>query len=300
MKVHHLNCGSLAPAGRRALNGDGGWFDRARLVCHCLLVEAPRGLVLIDTGFGTADIADPRRLGTTAKMIRPVLRTADTALRQVVDLGYSPGDVRDIVVTHLDFDHAGGLSDFPHARVHVHSAEFAAAVNPRSIREKRRYRPVQWAHNPRWVEYGMTGEEWFGFAAARNIAGIPDLMMIPLAGHTRGHVGLVVKSGDRWLVHAGDAYFHEGQMAEPYRCPRGLTLFQAMTQTRRRERLDNLARLRELRAAEDVTVFSAHSAVEFEQVKAGKPVPDRNDAARSDRAVLEDADLDAEDGRPTG
>lgn len=268
MRVHHLNCGTLAPRGRRFVNGDGGWFETGRMVCHCLLIEGPRGLVLVDTGFGTADIADPRRLGVVSRLLSPVLRTADTALRQVAALGYAPGDVRDIVVTHLDFDHAGGLADFPGARVHVHSTEFAAAVSPRSFRDRRRYRPAQWAHNPRWVEYGMTGEEWFGFSSARNIAGMPEIIMIPLAGHTRGHVGVVVRSGDGWLVHAGDAYFHDGQLGERHRCPGGLGVFQAVCQSRRRDRLDNIARLRELRTVDGVTVFSAHSPVEFDRVRA--------------------------------
>ncbi len=62
-------------------------------------------------------------------LIRPRLEVAETALRQIADLGFRIDDVRHIVPTHLDLDHAGGLADFPEATVHVHAAELRAANN---------------------------------------------------------------------------------------------------------------------------------------------------------------------------
>ena len=46
MRIHHLNCGSFCPTGRRAINGTGGWLETSFLSCHCLLVETGDGLVL--------------------------------------------------------------------------------------------------------------------------------------------------------------------------------------------------------------------------------------------------------------
>ncbi|MGM7388810.1 MBL fold metallo-hydrolase, partial [Acinetobacter baumannii] len=51
-KIHHLKCGSMCPV-CAPLFGQRGW--KAEIVCHCLLVETDRGLVLIDTGFGLQD-----------------------------------------------------------------------------------------------------------------------------------------------------------------------------------------------------------------------------------------------------
>jgi hypothetical protein len=44
MRIHHLNTGTMCPIGRRFVNGTGGIFQRARMVCHCLLVETNDGL----------------------------------------------------------------------------------------------------------------------------------------------------------------------------------------------------------------------------------------------------------------
>jgi hypothetical protein len=63
MRIHHLNSGTMCPIGRRFVNGTGGIFERARMVCHCLLVETNDGLALVDTGIGLDDIAEPLRLG---------------------------------------------------------------------------------------------------------------------------------------------------------------------------------------------------------------------------------------------
>lgn len=143
-KVHHLNCGTFCPACRPWINGDGRWRDRGTLVCHCLLIETNDGLVLIDTGLGTQDIEQPQQLGKLfLTMAQPRLTQAETALYQVQALGFQPQDVRHIVLTHLDLDHAGGLADFPQATVHVHAAEYEAARHPKWF-EKSRYRSNQW------------------------------------------------------------------------------------------------------------------------------------------------------------
>ncbi|MGC2038290.1 MAG: MBL fold metallo-hydrolase, partial [Paraburkholderia caledonica] len=58
MIVHHLNCISTCPLGRRLMDGrTRSLAERGLLTCHCLLVETTAGLVLVDTGFGLRDVA---------------------------------------------------------------------------------------------------------------------------------------------------------------------------------------------------------------------------------------------------
>lgn len=79
---------------------------------------------------GVADVRNPDdTLGADwVAMAEPVLAEEETAVRQVAALGYTPEDVRHIVVTHLDVDHCGGLPDFPDAQVHVLAKELEAAT----------------------------------------------------------------------------------------------------------------------------------------------------------------------------
>lgn len=269
MRVHHLNCATMRPPLGRLVNGTGGLFDAGHMVCHCLLVETDDGLVLVDTGLGREDVADPaRRLGKDfVRLVRPALDDAETALTQIGRLGHRAADVRHIVVTHLDLDHAGALSDFPAAQVHVYDAEYAAATAPATFLERRRYRKAQWAHGPAWVRHTVRGERWHGFDAVTQLAGLaPELLLVPLHGHSRGHCGVAVQTPAGWLLHAGDAYFHRDEVHAPTRrCPGALDVFQRVVQIDGPTRVANQTRLRALAAdhGSTVAIFSAHDPAEF-------------------------------------
>lgn len=266
--VHHVNCASMAP-----LPSFGGRVVPARMVAHCLIVETADRLVLVDSGFGTADLESQRMGRAFITAMRPALDPAETAASHVRALGHDPDDVTDIVLTHLDLDHAGGIGDFPGARVHVFADELAAALAPATINEKQRYIAAQWAHGPQWVEHRVDGDDWFGFTSVRALG--DDLVMIPLRGHTRGHCGVAVRRpAGGWFLHAGDSYFNQGEKRTPPSCPPGLALFQTMVQVDAKARKGNQERLRSLHAdagpgsgaTETVTIFSAHDAAEFDDL----------------------------------
>lgn len=246
--------------------GEGRFLARGRIVCHCLLVETSEGLVLIDTGFGLGDLADPGRLGPSRHLLSPRYEESETAIRQVEALGFSADDVRHIVLTHLDLDHGGGLGDFPRARVHTMRKERDAAANP-IPKDRGRYRSAQWAHDPDWALYDVDGGRFFGFEAVRELSGLPpEILLVPLHGHSRGHAGVAVDTGDGWLLHAGDAYFFHGEMdpAGP-RCTLGFRAFQSLVAFDDERRKWNQRRLLALvrEHGHEVRVFSAHDAAEF-------------------------------------
>ena len=252
MKVHHLNCGSM-PMG---------------MVDHCLLIETAVSLVLVDTGFGLDCGRRPGDvLGVGRRLLRPALDEAETAYRQIEALGYDPHDVRHVVLTHLDFDHAGGIADFPWATVHVHGPEYRAAMKPANS-EMFRYRSAEWAHRPNW-QINENGKDatWFGFRAVRDLPGLPpEILLVPLYGHTRGHVGVAVDTGSGWLLHAGDAFLN-GLQLHPM-LP-GLFFADALYGVPDAKlgysRLKNLRRLIDLdrNHRDDVTVFSSHDPFAF-------------------------------------
>ena len=273
MKVHHLNCISSCPLGGALMDGQSRSL-RGRLACHCMLIETPTTLVLVDTGFGLRDVDDPRsRLSKFfLALLSPEFRHQMTAIRQIERLGYEARDVRHIVLTHLDFDHAGGLDDFPEAAVHMLEDERASATAQRSLLDRMRYRPQQWSTRANWRTYRPgVGEKWFGFECVRELSGVPpEILLVPLIGHTLGHAGVAVDRGfNEWLLQAGDAYFYHAEMdlERPY-CTPGLRLYQWLMEKDRRARLRNQARLRALKREEGklVQITSSHDLHEFEQL----------------------------------
>jgi glyoxylase-like metal-dependent hydrolase (beta-lactamase superfamily II) len=270
MRVHHLNCGSLCPHGRSLINGEGRLRERGLIVCHCLAIETGDGVVLVDTGFGMEDARNPRQLGAIFGAMGASPKVETTALKQLEALGFGAGDVRQIVTTHLDPDHSGGLSDFPQAEVHVLSTELDAALHPR-LRDKPRYLDAHWKHNPRWVRHETGGDDWFGFESVRILPGVDaEVLLIPLSGHSLGHSGVALKTGDGWLLHCGDAYFNHGEVETPPNCPPGLRFFQNLNAADNKARKSNQGRLRELasRHGEEVTLLCSHYPHELERERA--------------------------------
>ena len=251
----------MCPHGQRLINGEGSVRGKATLICHCLLIEGADGLILVDTGFGLDDMRNTRQLGLIFDtLFRPQAREHETAIEQVRALGFDPRDVRHIVATHLDVDHAGGLPDFPEAQVHVLGRELKAALHPKLI-ERERYVAAHWAHGPRWVEHENGGEQWLGFESIRILPGSDEqILLVPLVGHTRGHTGVAVERDGRWLLHCGDAFFHRGELQTPPSCPPVLKAFQNVNSVENRVRRQNQERLRELAARHsgEVELFCSH------------------------------------------
>jgi len=111
---------------------EGELDERHRLTqaLNCLLVETPSGRVLVETGIGER-MGDHRKAqrGVAGEPILPSLRAA----------GFDPSSVDYVALSHLHFDHAGGLLTaageyaFPNARIVAQADEWDCALgtNPR-------------------------------------------------------------------------------------------------------------------------------------------------------------------------
>lgn len=255
MRVHHLIAALMRPPGL------GSAF-----ISHVLLVEAPDGLVLVDSGFGRDDLADMTRVGAARHALRVVADDAYTAAGGVQRLGFDPAAVRHIVLTHMDLDHVGGVGDFPNATVHTTANEWRAAVTDTRLLDRPRYFPVQWAKATAWQQHEGPGEAWHdGLSGHRVVDGVT---LVPLAGHTRGHAAVAVEGQDGLIVHAGDAAFDAsvfgaqvgGEALTPWWALRGFERFVA----RQPRRISaNHRVLRELDADPGVTVITAHDPRQF-------------------------------------
>ena len=103
----------------------------------------------------------------------------------------------------------------------------------------------------------------------RDLEGLPpEILLVPLVGHTRGHCGVAVQDAGGWLLLAGDAYVFHGEMdpAHP-RCPPGVRAYQRMMEVDRTARLANQDRLRGLvrQHAGSVRVVCSHDKLELER-----------------------------------
>lgn len=171
----------------------------------CTLVETDQGLVLIDTGPGLEDYARPHWMMRLFQVVTSIkMDPQEAAVNRVRQLGFKPEDVRHIILTHMHFDHCGGLPDFPWAKIHVHRREYETFTG-----KKRRWTDLAYiqrhiAHGPDLVLYDGSGGKWYDFDAIR-LPFTPEMWLVPLFGHTRGLCGVAVRLAEGWFFNATDA-----------------------------------------------------------------------------------------------
>ncbi|HEX4924757.1 MAG TPA: MBL fold metallo-hydrolase [Bdellovibrionales bacterium] len=251
MKVHHLNCGTYCT---RAIPFV---LDAAKLCTRCLLIESNDGLIAVDSGYGEADLfKDNLKADLSHKLFAEFPRPEETLKYHVTRLGFRAQDVRHIVLTHLDPDHAGGLKDFPDAQVHVYSFEYYKALQLRDTNPiwGYRLRGIDWSRAKQWRLYDDQGERWNGLECLRPLSGIKEeLALIPLAGHTPGHAGILVGSK---TLHVGDLYYHSSELEKEKSRYSALSTLLAFDNG---VRIKNLARVAEIKKNDPgLDVFSAH------------------------------------------
>ena len=196
MVIHKMNCFTC----------NARFSNRMKTGLLCLLVETNQGLVLVDTGLGRQDYSDPTWFTQFFRVVTSMpFDPSEAAVNRVRNLGADPEDVRHIILTHMHFDHCGGLPDFPWAKVHVHRKEYESFIHgPRRFKELA-YIRRNIAAVKEWNLYDATGKKWHGFDAIRLPGFEPPIWLIPLFGHSQGHCGVAIQTTTGWHFHCGDA-----------------------------------------------------------------------------------------------
>jgi N-acyl homoserine lactone hydrolase len=180
------------------------------------LVEHPSaGPILIDTGFHSVVASGSkqernRNLGLTGRVMgRSIeMEPEQSVASQLKAHGIDPGDVRLIVMTHMHFDHASGLSEFPGATVLVGEPEWRAARRRGS--QLRGYCEAQLdAHQSyRTVDFDAPGASPRGsFARTLDLFGDGSIVLAFTPGHSNGHMSVILRLSSREALIAGDAIY---------------------------------------------------------------------------------------------
>lgn len=159
-------------------------------------------IILVDTGY---DGEEGARRG------RPVRLNPVEAL---APLGIEPEAVTTIIVTHLHYDHAGGLKHFPNATIHLQAAEMAFATGPCMCQGamKAPYtadhvcEAVQRLYSGRVIFHEGDGEVREGLTVHR------------IGGHSKGLQAVRVLTEAGWMCLASDAahYYENFLEAKPF------------------------------------------------------------------------------------
>jgi glyoxylase-like metal-dependent hydrolase (beta-lactamase superfamily II) len=225
--------------------------NRIRLNLTCPLIMRGNDAIVVDTGIGN-------RLSAVE---RKIFDHGDGCLISGLKaLGMEPGDITHVILSHLHFDHCGGIvqrresgtlkATFPRAQIVVQRGEIEVARDSRNERLRAAYRHIGDCLEPvrAMIEAVSGGTEI-----------VPGVSTIVSGGHTADHQVALVESGGESFLHLADIVPTRSHMRGPWNQAYDLDAIRTMEQ-----KADYLKRAIEKRwwvsFAHDERVFAAQVA----------------------------------------
>lgn len=171
---------------------------------NVFLIEHRNGLVLFDTGMDPAIRADPSYISSPLgrwlldKIFQLSITPEDSLTHKLEALGFSAADVKLAIVSHLHFDHVGGISEIPDAELLVSAKEWEqlSALHPEHdwiLREHIELPSAKWCQ----IDFTSTDDPLLRpFGSSYDIFADGSMILLPTPGHTVGSMSLLVKSED--------------------------------------------------------------------------------------------------------
>jgi glyoxylase-like metal-dependent hydrolase (beta-lactamase superfamily II) len=179
------------------------------LPIYAWVIEHDEGPIVVDTG-ETSRVHQQGYFPNWHPFYRRATRFSvhpdEEIGRQLRALGIGARDVRQLVLTHLHTDHAGGLADLTNTQSWVAEQEFRRAAGFGG--KVQGYLPHRW---PRWWQPDFVrfdGGAFGPFEKSMSLTKSGDVLIVPTPGHTPHHISVVV-CGSPTLFLAGDTSYNQ-------------------------------------------------------------------------------------------
>jgi N-acyl homoserine lactone hydrolase len=209
LKLYVLHTGSVHMSGNIHFNRKSPAFksmpkdERFNPVLAYLVEHPEKGLVLLDTGLHESFCENA--CGNFGPLLGRVVKAKSEkgkdVVSQLASLGFSPPDIRYVILSHLHLDHTSGLPGFKHAEVYVDSAELKVAGSPMGMMggcAKAHLEGVEM----RSFQYGTAVEP---FDRVWDFFGDGSIFIIRTPGHTKGNVVVLLNAGEGPILLTFDA-----------------------------------------------------------------------------------------------
>ena len=224
-KIHLIQTGTVKiKKSQRRQEGKGGlgkvlWSKEWTkwLPIYAWVIEHTEGVIVVDTG-ETAQTSEagyfPRWQPYYKLAVRMNVPPEQEIGPQMKNLGLEPGDVQQVILTHLHTDHAGGMHHFPNSKFLVSEKEYQSALGlPGMIQG---YLPHRW---PKWFspEFIQLEPKDIGpFEESYTVTKASDVIIVPTPGHTPNHTSVIVKIDGISYFLAGDTSYTQELLLEKH------------------------------------------------------------------------------------
>lgn len=218
LRIHAFRTGAVRSLEGAAFAG-GSWTSVIDMGAWAFVIEHPTaGLVVFDTGLAQRARTEPEHYVGKLGALLGLLDVPPGAglAEQMRAAGLDPGDVTRVVLSHVHFDHTGGVPDFPNATVWIGAAEKLWVETGVSASDFVDLDPL--VGMPRWQAVDFTAEKPLAtLLGAHDLMGDGSLLVVDLSGHTPGSMGLIVRAAGSPVLLTGDAAWTEKSWRWPAR-----------------------------------------------------------------------------------
>lgn len=196
------------------------WVD---IPINFFAIEHPQGLVLFDTGLDPGIqndreyIKDPIVRFLMGRLFMLKMNNVENLAKKLAKKGLEVSEVKKVVISHLHFDHVGGVSQVPQAKFFISRAEWKKLSEPHPEREFifREHIDIPGA---RWtpIDFNHTRDPLFEpFGGYYDLMDDGSLILLPTPGHTPGSLSMLVRvEGKNPLLLVGDLAYNREMLME--------------------------------------------------------------------------------------
>jgi glyoxylase-like metal-dependent hydrolase (beta-lactamase superfamily II) len=191
--------------------------DAVSVPCPTFLIRHPSaGAIVVDTGLHPSIATDGMenfgRIG--ARFGHPALRSGEDLPSQLRSRGLDPGEVPVVVMTHLHFDHASAISEFPQSTFVLSETEWrAATAGPQPLLNGYRRVHFDFAFDYRTIDFDRGGiDSYATFGRSFDLFGDGSIRLAYTPGHSPGHISVIARLRERDFVIGGDTTYTVGQL----------------------------------------------------------------------------------------
>ncbi len=242
LRLVPLECGWLSTAASSVVAGLSG---NVELPIPSWLVIHPSGqTVVFDTGLHHELVEGvAARYPLMARQFVSRFTPEDKVSERLQQVDIDPSGVTNIVFSHLHFDHCGGTSLLPNARIIVQEAEWKSAHHPKLIEHE--------VYNP--ADFDL-GHDVLKVEGTHDVFGDGSVVCIPTPGHTAGHQSLRVNLESGPVVLTGDCVYWEQVLEEMLLPPFGFD---------HQMQLDSMQKLKQLRDEDGCRLLYGHDQAQW-------------------------------------
>lgn len=200
-----FHCGFFR-APQNVFTGTGSFRMKKFPFLAMLAVHSELGPIVIDAPFGHEG---PQNAGFLANgalsLLGPKFNPRWSIIERIRQIGYKSADVDNVLMTHLHFDHTGGMKELAHAKFFVHAQEWKYANSD----------AANLAKGFSKQDYQALGNvKTFSLPEEKDLFGDGSICAIDLRGHTPGQVGYRFKlANGEEVIHVGDAAYTLAQIS---------------------------------------------------------------------------------------